>query len=430
MSNIIQEISALEVLDSKGHPTVEASIHLESGICGKAMVPSGASTGKREATELRDNDNKRYLGKGVQKAVTNIIEIIQPHIIGMPVTNQVMLDDILIDLDGTEDKSKLGANAILAVSMAIAHTAAHSLSMPLFRYLGNPFSCVLPVPFMNIINGGAHANNSLDFQEFMIVPVAFSSFSDSLRQGVEIFHHLKRMLEDVGISTAVGDEGGFAINVNSNEEALQWIVKAIDSARYCPGKDTFIAMDVASSEFYRDGFYYLGIDQKKYTATDMVELYKKYTSEYPIISIEDGMAEDDWAGWELLTKELGKKIQLVGDDLFVTNKKILSEGITKGIANSILVKVNQIGTLTEAIETIQVAHHANYTCMVSHRSGETEDTTIADLSVAYNTGQIKTGSLSRTDRIAKYNQLLRIEQSLGKQAKYAGNQITNKYLAQ
>ncbi|MBN8220752.1 MAG: phosphopyruvate hydratase [Spirochaetes bacterium] len=423
MTTVIEDVRAREVIDSRGNPTVEVEVSLDSGDTGRAIVPSGASTGSREALELRDGDKGRYLGKGVLKAVANVNEIINPHLVGVNAVNQREVDRILIQLDGTENKSKLGANAMLAVSMATAHASAKYLDMPLFRYLGSPFSRTLPVPMMNVINGGAHADNNLDFQEYMIVPVAFDSFRECLRQGAEIFHALKKVLHDKNYNTAVGDEGGYAPNVKSNREGLDLLMAAIEKAGYKPGQDTFIAMDAASSEFYKDGKYKLdGDDGKVLDAEGIIELYADYCAKYPIVSLEDGMAEQDWDGWKKLTQKLGSKIQLVGDDLFVTNKKILAEGISKGIANSILIKVNQIGTLTETFETMQLAGKHGYTCISSHRSGESEDTTIADLAVAAETGQIKTGSMSRTDRIAKYNQLLRIEDMLGADAFYPGIQ--------
>ncbi len=421
MTAVIEDVRAREVIDSRGNPTVEVEVSLDSGDTGRAIVPSGASTGSREALELRDGDKARYGGKGVLKAVVNVNEIINPHLVGVNAVNQREVDRILIQLDGTENKAKLGANATLAVSMATAHASAKYLDMPLFRYLGSPFSRTLPVPMMNVINGGAHADNNLDFQEYMIVPVAFDSFRECLRQGAEIFHALKKVLHDKSYNTAVGDEGGYAPNVKSNREGLDLLMAAIEKAGYKPGQDTFIAMDAASSEFYKDGKYKLdGDDGKVLDADGIIELYSDYCSKYPIVSLEDGMAEQDWDGWAKLTKKLGSKIQLVGDDLFVTNKKILAEGISKGIANSILIKVNQIGTLTETFETMQLAGKHGYTCISSHRSGESEDTTIADLAVAAETGQIKTGSMSRTDRVAKYNQLLRIEDMLGSDAFYPG----------
>ena len=421
MTTVIEDVRAREVIDSRGNPTVEVEVSLDSGDVGRAIVPSGASTGSREALELRDGDKARYGGKGVLKAVANVNEIINPHLVGVEAIGQREVDRILLELDGTENKSKLGANAMLAVSMATAHAAAKYLDLPLFRYLGSPFSRTLPVPMMNVINGGAHADNNLDFQEYMIVPVKFDSFRECLRQGAEIFHALKKVLHDKSYNTAVGDEGGYAPNVKSNREGLDLLMAAIEKAGYKPGVDTFIAMDAASSEFYKDGKYKLdGDDGKVLDADGIIELYADYCSKYPIVSLEDGMAEQDWDGWAKLTKKLGSKIQLVGDDLFVTNKRILAEGISKGIANSILIKVNQIGTLTETFETMALAGRNGYTCISSHRSGESEDTTIADLAVAAETGQIKTGSMSRTDRIAKYNQLLRIEEMLGADAFYPG----------
>ena len=422
MDSLIQEIKALEILDSRGNPTVEAHVYLECGISGKAIVPSGASTGSREALELRDKDVKRYLGKGVLNAVQNITQLIQPNLVGLDSFNQTLIDKVMIDLDGTENKSKLGANAMLAVSIAVANAAANSLGQHLYRYLGTPFSNILPVPMMNIINGGAHADNNLDFQEFMIIPLGYDTFKDCLRQGAEIFHNLKTILHDKHLNTAVGDEGGFAPDLKSNEEAIELIMQAIEKAGYKPGKDTYLAMDAASSEFYKDGSYLLSKGKQKVSSNDLINIYKDYVKKYPLISIEDGMAENDWDGWKELTTALSEKVQLVGDDLFVTNKKILQEGINKGIANSILIKVNQIGTLTETIETMDLARNSGYTSVVSHRSGESEDTTIADLAVAQGAGQIKTGSLSRTDRIAKYNQLLRIENMLGNYGVYAGKQ--------
>ncbi|MFO1471897.1 MAG: phosphopyruvate hydratase, partial [Turneriella sp.] len=383
MTTVIEDVRAREVIDSRGNPTVEVEVSLDSGDVGRAIVPSGASTGSREALELRDGDKARYGGKGVLKAVANVNEIINPHLVGVEAIGQREVDRILLELDGTENKSKLGANAMLAVSMATAHAAAKYLDLPLFRYLGSPFSRTLPVPMMNVINGGAHADNNLDFQEYMIVPVKFDSFRECLRQGAEIFHALKKVLHDKSYNTAVGDEGGYAPNVKSNREGLDLLMAAIEKAGYKPGVDTFIAMDAASSEFYKDGKYKLdGDDGKVLDADGIIDLYADYCSKYPIVSLEDGMAEQDWDGWAKLTKKLGSKIQLVGDDLFVTNKKILAEGISKGIANSILIKVNQIGTLTETFETMALAGRNGYTCIASHRSGESEDTTIADLAVA------------------------------------------------
>lgn len=419
---IIDDVYAREVLDSRGNPTVEVEVWLDDNTMGRAIVPSGASTGVHEAVELRDGNKKRYLGKGVQKAVKNVNEIIAPAVIGMDAMDQPALDAALIALDGTKNKGKLGANAILGVSMATAHAAAECLGLPLFQYLGGVNAKVLPTPMMNIMNGGEHANNSLDIQEFMIMPAGAPSFKEALRMSTETFHALKSLINKKGMSTAVGDEGGFAPNLKTNEEALKLVVQAIKDAGYKPGKDIFIAMDVAASEMY-------DVKTKKYNfkgegivrnADEMVSYYEDLVKKYPIVSIEDGMAEDDWDGWKKLTEALGDKIQLVGDDLFVTNTERLEKGIKKGVANSILIKVNQIGTLTETFDAVEMAKKAGYTAVVSHRSGETEDTTIADIVVALNAGQIKTGSLSRTDRIAKYNQLLRIEDILGDSAVYAG----------
>lgn len=420
----IEDVIAREVLDSRGNPTVEVEIMLEDGSTGRAMVPSGASTGVHEAVELRDGDKSRYLGKGTQKAVENVNTIISDHVIGHDVFDQPGLDKMLIELDGTPNKGKLGANAILGVSMAAARAAADSLGLPLFQYLGGVNGKVLPTPMMNILNGGSHADNTVDIQEFMIMPVGAPTFKEALRMGAEVFHSLKAVLKGKGLNTAVGDEGGFAPNLSTNEEAIQVIIEAIEKAGYKPGDDVRIALDVAASEFY-DGdkdIYNLTGEGVSRTAAEMVEYYEMLAGKYPIISIEDGLAEDDWEGWKLLTEKLGKKIQLVGDDLFVTNTERLESGIEKGIANSILIKVNQIGTLTETFDAIEMAKKAGYTAVVSHRSGETEDTTIADIVVGLNAGQIKTGSLSRTDRIAKYNQLLRIEEMLGESAKYAGTE--------
>ncbi len=419
----IEEVYAREVLDSRGNPTVEAEVWLDDNTMGRAIVPSGASTGIHEAVELRDRDKKRYGGKGVQNAVDNVNDIIAPHIIGMDAMDQPALDKYLIELDGTENKSKLGANAILAVSMATAHAAADSLGLPLFQYLGGINAKVLPTPMMNILNGGEHADNTVDIQEFMIMPVGAASFKEALRMGAEVFHSLKAVLKAQGMSTSVGDEGGFAPNLATNEDAIKAIIDAIEKAGYKPGKDIKIALDVAASGMYDSV-------TKKYdmkgegvvrTADEMIAYYEMLVHKYPIISIEDGLAEDDWDGWAALTKALGKKVQLVGDDLFVTNTKRLADGIKMGVANSILIKVNQIGTLTETFDAVEMAKKAGYTAIVSHRSGETEDVTIADIVVALNAGQIKTGSLSRTDRVAKYNQLLRLEDSLGDTAQYAGN---------
>jgi len=420
MSSLIDDVYAREVIDSRGNPTIEVEVTLEGGDFGSAIVPSGASTGSREALELRDKDNDRYLGKGVLKAVNNVIEIIQPNLIGMDALDQREIDRVMLELDGTDNKSKLGANAILGVSMAVAHAGAQYSGLPLFRYLGGPFARTLPVPMMNVLNGGAHADNNVDFQEFMIVPVKFDNFRECLRQGAEIFHTLKGVLKSKNLNTAVGDEGGFAPDLSSNEEGLKVLVEAIEKAGYRPGEDTFIAMDIASSEFFKDGRYELTGEGLSLDSNGLVDLYKQYSAKFPIVSIEDGMAENDWDGWKLLTEALGQKCQLVGDDLFVTNKAILKKGIEQDVANSILIKVNQIGSLTETIETMKLAESKGYTNVVSHRSGESEDTTIADLAVALEAGQIKTGSMSRSDRIAKYNQLIRIEDSLGDDAFYPG----------
>jgi enolase len=421
MSEII-DVYAREVLDSRGNPTVEADVILESGVMGRAIVPSGASTGEREALELRDGGS-RYLGKGVKKAVSNVIEIIGPVITGMDAAEQVAIDNTMIALDGTESKKKLGANAILAVSLAVAKAAAEEAGLPLYQYLGGPNAKELPVPMMNVLNGGAHADNNVDFQEFMIIPAGAKSCTDAIRIGAEVFHNLKLVLKKKGYNTAVGDEGGFAPNLRSNEEACQVILEAVQKAGYKAGKDVFLGLDVASSEFYKNGVYDLKGEGKKMTADKMVKFYESWIRQYPIISIEDGMSEKDWKGWKMLTDHLGKKVQLVGDDIFVTNTKIFKKGIDEGIANSILIKLNQIGTLTETLDAIEMAKRAGYTAVVSHRSGESEDATIADLSVATNAGQIKTGSLSRTDRIAKYNQLIRIEEELGDAARYRGKDV-------
>ena len=419
---IISEIYAREVIDSRGNPTVEVEVYTESGGFGRAIVPSGASTGEHEAVELRDGDKKRFLGKGVLKAVSNVNEIIGPELIGMNVFDQVGIDNYMIELDGTPNKGKLGANAILGVSLACAKAAADLCGLSLYNYLGGFNAKELPTPMMNILNGGAHADWCIDIQEFMIMPVGAPTFKEAIRMGAEVFHNLKKVLKEMGCNTAVGDEGGYAPKLASNEEALKVIVKAIKNAGYNPGRDVRIAMDIASSEFYNKEtkLYELKSEGKNLTSDEMIAFYEDLVSKYPIISIEDGLAEDDWDGWKKLTKALGKKVQLVGDDLFVTNTKRLEKGIEMGVANSILIKVNQIGTLTETFDAIQMAQKAGYTAVVSHRSGETEDTTIADISVALNAGQIKTGSMSRTDRIAKYNQLLRIEDELGDTAKYNG----------
>lgn len=419
MSMII-DVYAREVLDSRGNPTVEVNVYLESGVIGRALVPSGASTGEYEAVELRDGDKNRYLGKGVLKAVENVNTIIAPEIAGYDALDQVAVDQALIALDGTDNKGKLGANAILGVSMAVAHAAAEYLEIPLYRYLGGFSGKTLPTPMMNILNGGEHADNNVDFQEFMVMPVGAPNFREALRMGAEIFHTLKKVLKDKGLNTAVGDEGGFAPNLTSNEEAIKTIIEAIEKAGYTPGDDVKIALDVASSELYNDGKYELKGEGITKTSDEMIEMYRDLCDKYPIISIEDGLDENDWEGWEKLTTELGDRVQLVGDDLFVTNTERLSRGIEQGVGNALLVKVNQIGTLTETFEAIEMAKRAGYTAIISHRSGETEDTTIADIAVATNAGQIKTGAPSRTDRVAKYNQLLRIDDELGTQGHYAG----------
>jgi len=420
MSAIV-DIVGREILDSRGNPTVECDVLLESGTMGRAAVPSGASTGSREAIELRDGDPKRYLGKGVLKAVENINTEISESVLGLDASEQNFLDKTLIDLDGTENKGRLGANAMLAVSMAVARAAAEESGLPLYRYFGGMNGCQLPVPMMNVVNGGAHANNNLDLQELMIVPVGAPSFREAMRYGAEVFHALKKIIHDKGMSIAVGDEGGFAPNVENHEAAIQMILQAIEKAGYQPGEQIALALDCASSEFHKDGLYDLsGSEGRKLAAADWISTLEDWVGKYPIVSIEDGMAEGDWGGWKLLTERLGRKVQLVGDDLFVTNTKILKEGIDKGIANSILIKINQIGTLSETFAAIEMAKRANYTAVISHRSGETEDSTIADIAVGTNAGQIKTGSLSRSDRMAKYNQLLRIEEDLGDVAQYPG----------
>ncbi|MCR8659734.1 phosphopyruvate hydratase [Paenibacillus endoradicis] len=418
--SIIVDVYAREVLDSRGNPTVEVEVSLESGGKGRAIVPSGASTGAYEAVELRDGDKSRYLGKGVVKAVDNVNTIIAPEIIGLDALDQVAIDRKMIQLDGTANKAKLGANAILAVSMATARAAADALDVPLYTYLGGFNAKVLPVPMMNIINGGEHADNNIDVQEFMVLPVGAETFKEALRIGAEIFHNLKAVLHDKGLNTAVGDEGGFAPNLGSNEEAIVTIIEAIERAGYKPGEDVFLGMDVAATEFHKDGKYVLAGEGKSFTSAEFVDLLASWVDKYPILTIEDGLGEDDWEGWKLLTEKLGKKVQLVGDDLFVTNTERLYDGIEKGVGNSILVKVNQIGTLTETFDAIEMAKRAGYTAVISHRSGESEDSTIADIAVATNAGQIKTGAPSRTDRVAKYNQLLRIEDQLGSTAQYAG----------
>ncbi|RNC68927.1 MAG: phosphopyruvate hydratase [Desulfuromonadales bacterium] len=420
----ITDVYAREILDSRGNPTLEVEVFLESGVMGRAAVPSGASTGEREALELRDGDKSRYLGKGVLKAVDNVNNIIAEQIIGMEATDQIGIDQRMLDLDGTEYKSNLGANAILGVSLAVAKAAAEEVGLPLYQYLGGTNAKELPLPMMNIINGGAHADNNVDIQEFMIMPAGARSFAEALRMGAEVFHALKSVLKGRGYNTAVGDEGGFAPNLKSNEEALEVIMEAIEKAGYKPGSDILLALDVASSELFKDGTYTLENEAKpQKTADELIEFYENLVNKYPIISIEDGMAENDWDGWKKLTDRLGKRIQIVGDDLFVTNPKILKEGIAKGIANSILIKLNQIGTLTETLDAIEMAKRAGYTTVISHRSGETEDTTLADLSVAVNAGQIKTGSLCRTDRVCKYNQLLRIEDELDATALFRGKEV-------
>jgi enolase len=419
MSAIV-DVLAREIIDSRGNPTVEADVLLESGAFGRAAVPSGASTGQKEALELRDNE-KRYKGKGVRKAVKNITGVIAPRIIGLEGSDQTYIDNLMIELDGTKSKKKLGANAILAVSLAVAKASSMEANMSLYNYIGGVSARELPVPMMNILNGGAHADNNLDIQEFMIMPAGATSFSEALRMGAEIFHTLKAILKSKGLNVAVGDEGGFAPSLKSNEEAISLVVQSIKEAGYKTGKDVFIALDAASSEFHKSGKY--SFEGKSVGSDKMIDFYERIIEKYPIISIEDGLSENDWKGWKVMTDRLGGRVQLVGDDIFVTNKEILSEGIKKGIGNSILIKLNQIGTLTETLEAIEMAKRAGYTAVVSHRSGETEDTTIADLAVAINTGQIKTGSLSRTDRVAKYNRLLRIEEELGDAALFRGKEV-------
>ncbi|HEX9830854.1 MAG TPA: phosphopyruvate hydratase [Thermodesulfobacteriota bacterium] len=414
----IVSVKAREILDSRGNPTVEVDVRCDDGSFGRAGVPSGASTGQHEALELRDGIKKRYLGKGVQKAVKNVNSVIAPEVIGKEITSQTNIDNAMIRLDGSKDKSKLGANAILGVSLAVSKAAANSKKLPLYRYLGGVSASILPAPLMNIINGGAHADNNLDIQEFMVVPLGFDSFSEAIRAGVEVFHNLKATLKKKGYSTSVGDEGGFAPSLRANEEAIECVLEAITRAGYRAGKEISLAVDVASSEFYENGKYVL--EDKKLGKDKVVDLYRAWVDKYPIISIEDPMAEDDWEGWQIITNELGEKVQLVGDDLFVTNTERLSRGIRERVANSILIKVNQIGTLTETLEAIRMASKAGYTYIISHRSGETEDSTIADLAVATSSGQIKTGSASRSDRMAKYNQLLRIEEELGREATFIG----------
>lgn len=416
----IVDVVARQILDSRCFPTVEVEVVLEDGTCGRAAVPSGASTGMYEAVELRDGDKSKYMGKSVEKAVQNVNEDIADELIGMNVFDQTLIDKELIDLDGTKNKGKLGANAILGVSLAVAQAAANYLGLPLYQYVGGVNAKVLPVPMMNILNGGEHADNSVDLQEFMIMPVGAATFSSALQMCAEVYHTLKKLLNEKNYATGVGDEGGFAPNLGSNEEALQIIIEAVNKAGYEAGKDIFIAIDAASSEFYKDGKYVLQHEGKTLTSEELVELYESWVSKYPIISIEDGLAEEDWDGWKVLTERLGKKVQLVGDDLFVTNTERLLTGIQKGVGNSILIKLNQIGTLTETLNAIEMANRAGYTAVISHRSGETEDTTIADLVVACNAGQIKTGAPARSERVAKYNQLIRIEEELGDVAEYRG----------
>ena len=420
--SVIEAVYAREVLDSRGNPTVEVEVVLESGSVGRAIVPSGASTGAFEAVELRDGDKGRYIGKGVEKAVANVNEIIAPELEGMEAFDQPAVDALMIELDGTHNKGKLGANAILGVSMAVARAAAEELGLPLFQYIGGVNAKQLPVPMMNILNGGEHADNSVDVQEFMILPVGAKSFREGLRMGAEVFHSLKKVLSERGLACGVGDEGGFAPNLGSNREALELIVEAIEKAGYKPGDDVKLGLDVAATEMYdkETKLYDLKHEGKKLTAEQMVDLYEEWVNNFPIVTIEDGLDEEDWDGWKVLTERLGKKVQLVGDDLFVTNTERLERGIEAGVANSILIKVNQIGTITETLDAIEMAKRAGYTAVISHRSGETEDTTIADLAVAVNAGQIKTGAPSRTDRVAKYNQLLRIEEMVGEQARYCG----------
>jgi enolase 1/2/3 len=417
----IADVFAREILDSRGNPTVEVEVILETGAMGRAAVPSGASTGKREALELRDGDKKRYMGKGVQKAVGNVNDEIGPQLVGLESSEQAFIDKIMIEMDGTPNKGKLGANAILGVSLAVAKASAEEAGMPLYRYIGGVNAKEMPVPMMNILNGGAHADNNVDIQEFMVVPVGAKNFTEAVRIGSEVFHSLKSVLKAKGHNTAVGDEGGFAPNLKSNEEAVEMVLAGIEKAGYKPGRDVMIALDPAASEFYEKGAYvFKKSDKSKKSSGDMIKFYETWVKKYPIISIEDGLAEGDWEGWKDLTAALGKKIQIVGDDIFVTNPKILKKGIEEGIANSILIKLNQIGTLTETLDTIEMAKKAGYTNVISHRSGETEDTTLADLAVAVNAGQIKTGSLSRTDRVAKYNQLIRIEEELDEEARFSG----------
>ncbi|MEO0553337.1 MAG: phosphopyruvate hydratase [Bacteroidota bacterium] len=423
--SLIESVYARQILDSRGNPTVEVDIVTENGVLGRAAVPSGASTGKHEAVELRDGDKNRFMGKGVLLAVENVNSIIAEELVGFSVYDQNLLDKIMLEVDGTENKGKLGANAILGASLAIAKAAAQESGQSLFRYIGGVNANTLPVPMMNILNGGSHADNAIDFQEFMVMPVGADTFSESLRMGTEVFHHLKKVLSEKGFSTNVGDEGGFAPNIQSNEEAIEIVLQAIEKAGYKPGDDIFIAMDAASSEFYdaKEKLYHFSSTGKKISSDEMVDYWATWVDKYPIISIEDGMEEDDWAGWKSLTERIGSKTQLVGDDLFVTNVKRLGDGIAQGVANSILIKVNQIGSLTETIDAVNLATRNSYKSVMSHRSGETEDNTIADLAVALNTGQIKTGSASRSDRMAKYNQLIRIEEELGETAYFPGRNM-------
>lgn len=428
MTKII-EVRAREILDSRGNPTVEAEVTLSGGVKGRAAVPSGASTGEREALELRDGDSQRFLGKGVRQAVENVHKIIGPEIIGLPATDQSLLDRRLQELDGTENKSRLGANAILSVSMAACRAAANALGLPLYRYLGGAGARELPIPLMNFLNGGAHADNDLDIQEFLIVPAGTKSFGEALRMGVEVFHHLRQILKKKGYGVSVGDEGGYAPRLQTNEEALDLIIEGITRAGYTPGKEIFLGLDVAASGFYKDGIYvFKKGKQKTFASDELIDFYDNLIDQYPIISLEDGLAEEDWSGWEKLTRRLGKKVQIIGDDIFVTNPKILAQGIAQGVANSILIKLNQIGTVSETLETIEMAKRAGYATVISHRSGETEDTFIADLAVAVNAGQIKTGSASRSDRLAKYNQLLRIEEELGQAAIFRGIEILDQFV--
>jgi enolase len=417
----IADVFAREILDSRGNPTIEVEVILETGAMGRAAVPSGASTGKREALELRDGDKKRYMGKGVLKAVENVNDEIGPQLMGLESSEQAFIDKIMIEMDGTQNKGKLGANAILGVSLAVAKASAEEAGMPLYRYIGGVNAKEMPVPMMNILNGGAHADNNVDIQEFLILPVGAKNFTEAVRIGAEVFHSLKSVLKAKGHNTAVGDEGGFAPNLKSNEEAVEMVLAGIEKAGYKPGRDVMLALDAAASEFYEKGAYvFKKSDKSKKSSDEMIKFYETWVKKYPIISLEDGLAEGDWEGWKNLTAALGKKIQIVGDDIFVTNPKILKKGIEEGIANSILIKLNQIGTLTETLDTIEMAKKAGYTNVISHRSGETEDTTLADLAVATNAGQIKTGSLSRTDRVAKYNQLIRIEEELDEEARFSG----------